>query len=135
MLIAMLLLQMTSFQAWVDHATLRLGIKSITVVESTKLSGYAAASDSIIYIHPLLVTREPPSRVLQHLAYHEVCHVYLKHYGRGFSVSRTQNEANECAMTMFFYGKRKDTYFKRWNRWIYEHPFPMINGRQPIRRR
>lgn len=127
MMIALLLLQMATLQSWVDSATKELGIKAITVVESSSLSGYAAANDSTIYIHPLLVTRRPPSTVLRHLAYHEVCHVYLKHYGNaGVSFRRGQSEANECAMTQFFYGKRKDYYFKKWNRWIYKHPFPPI---------
>lgn len=128
--IVLLLLQMSTFQSWVDSATKELGIKPITVIESASLSGYAAANASTIYIHPLLVTRRPPSTVLRHLAYHEVCHVYLKHYGNaGLSRSRGQSEANECAMTMFFYGKRKDRYYRKWNRWVWENPFP------PIRRR
>ena len=119
-----LLLQMSAFQSWVDSATQALGIKQITVIESASLSGYAAANDSTIFIHPLLVTKKPPNRVLRHLAYHEVCHVYLKHYGKKLSVSRGQTEANECAMTQFFYGKRQDRYFHKWNRWVWENPFP-----------
>lgn len=128
--IALLLLQMSLFQTWVDMATRELGIKPITVIESSRLSGYAAANDSTIFIHPLLITRGAPSLVLRHLAYHEVCHVYLKHYGRNLTKRQGQDEANECAMTQFFYGKkRRDRYFRKWNRWVWENPFPPTHPR------
>lgn len=129
MLSALLLLQMSLFQSWVDNATSELAIPKITVIESTRLSNFAAADDKTIFVHPLLITRNPPNDVLRHLAYHEVCHVYLRHYGRVQTRPRQhQSEANECAMTMFFYraGKRHrtDHYFRKWNRWVWENPFP-----------
>jgi predicted metal-dependent peptidase len=124
LLTALLLLQASLFQTWVDNATRDLAIPSITIVESASLSTYAAVNDSTLFVHPLLFDRNPPNDVLRHLAYHEVCHVYLRHYGQVETRKRQhQDEANNCAMTMFFYGKRQNRYYRKWNRWVWEHPF------------
>ena len=138
-LILVMLLQispMSLLQTWVDRATDNLGMKRLTVVESTRIGAYAATDGELVYVHPLFIERKPPQDVIRHIAYHEVCHVYLGHVrrdrewvpvsDRARAVRQDQLDADECARTKFFRGTRRTRHSRAWRDW---------NWKNPIRRR
>jgi len=148
MLTALLLLQMSVFQGWVDDAADRLGLPPQTIVEDPEMGSLAGTyGDGIIYVNPLLFAWNPNSKALRHLAYHEVCHVYLRHAEKAAAVrlkSRNllgelqathQAEADDCAMTYVLNYKRTTKFWKAWMDFTNKHPFDWGNRRRSPTRR
>lgn len=104
-MILVLLLQAMTLQDWVDVATKDLAIKPVTVVETARLSSPAATDGSKIYVHPLVRRERFPAGVLQFIAYHEVCHIALKH--RGDNLRQFQKDADRCALAHIYIGAKR----------------------------
>jgi hypothetical protein len=114
----------STFQAWVDEATNDLAVSSMTVMETSKLQVYAATDGTRIYVHPLFFQRRAPSRIMQFIAYHEVCHRALGHlearkvnaFANLVAWEReTQFAADQCAINLIRNGQRKQFEWLRWN--------------------
>ncbi len=143
-MILLLLAQMATFQFYVDQATERLGLPPVTVVESAKIPAAAGTDGTRIYIQPIIWTWKPSRNALRHLAYHEVCHIYLRHPQKAAVVDelavltaqtrRQQAEANECA---FMYVDRRKNYTRKyWKAWMdftNDHPFDWDASRRESR--
>lgn len=101
------------FQKMVDRVSRELNIAPVTVVKATGPWG-GAATMKRIYVNPLVLNRDFPASGLEWLAYHEVCHIALKHPLEEDKAGH-EYEAHLCVLDHLILANRKfEAYSTAW---------------------
>ena len=105
------------FQSLVDEAAIELNIPSPTVVEgvmSDPAPGAAYYPTNNIWIHPLVFINRAPWEAQRWMAYHEVCHIALRHDGGDKGRTDREIAANMCVLDHLMYANQKAQVFSKW---------------------
>lgn len=123
-MILVLLAQMSLLQTWIDKATDQLIVPPmvVTVAPSWKhpvldFSPYMWVEPPRVYVSPLMPD-DVPDDVAAYLAFHEVCHVALRHQPTWdpILIRQQQYEADLCALDHLTYASRRHRAWRNWVR-------------------